>query len=104
MARTPEGKVKDKVTAMLKKHGVFYFLPGNNGFGTSGIPDYVCCVDGRFIGIECKADKSKSATPLQMKAAAAITAAGGRWFLAYDDETIAGVESAILSYKKDIRR
>jgi hypothetical protein len=104
MARTPEGKIKDKVTAMLKKHGVFYFLPGNNGFGTSGIPDYVCCVDGQFIGIECKAGKGKQATPLQMKAGAAIVAAGGRWFLVYDDETIAGVESVIVAYKKDTYR
>lgn len=100
MANTPEGRIKDKVRAMLKAHKVWYFLPGNNGFGKSGVPDFVCCVAGRFIGIECKADASKRPTELQMRCGAQITDAGGRWFLVYDDETLAEAEAVVVSYKK----
>lgn len=100
MSNTPEGRIKDKVRAMLKAHKVWYFLPGNNGYGKSGIPDFVCCVGGRFIGIECKADASKRPTELQMKCAADIINAGGRWFLVYDDESLAQAELVIGTYKK----
>lgn len=85
---------------MLKAHKVWYFLPGNNGYGKSGIPDFVCCVGGRFIGIECKADARKRPTDLQLACASQIELAGGRWFLVYDDATLAQAEAVIVSYKK----
>jgi Holliday junction resolvase len=55
MASTPEKKVKDKVVKLLKEEGVYYFYASTHGFGRSGIPDIVCCVNGLFLGIECKA-------------------------------------------------
>lgn len=100
MSNTPEGRVKDKVRTMLKTHGIWYFLPGNNGMGSSGIPDFVCCVSGRFIGIECKADATKRPTPLQLACASRIETAGGRWFLVYDDESLRGVESVLIAIKR----
>lgn len=92
---TPEGKVKAKLTAMLKRTKTWYFLPANNGFGTSGIPDVIAIVDGIFVGIECKADKSKKPTALQLQRGKDIRQAGGYWFLVYDDDTIAQVEKYI---------
>lgn len=94
-AATPEGKVKRRLTAMLKNHGVWYYFPGNNGFGRSGLPDIVAIIRGRFVGIECKADRTKKPTALQLKAGRDIEAAGGLWFLVYDDETILQVETYI---------
>jgi len=88
---TPEGKIKDKVKALFREHKVWYFLPGNNGFGRSGVPDFVACVDGYFIGVECKADKTKKPTALQLKCGEQIRQAGGVWLLVYDDETLAGL-------------
>jgi len=76
MALTPEQKVKNKVTRVLKEHGAYYFFPATYGMGRSGIPDVVCCLHGYFIGIECKAGKNKP-TPLQEKELAAIMKAGG---------------------------
>ena len=76
MAMTPEKKVKQRAVAQLKVMGAYYFYPVTGGFGSSGVPDIVCCLDGRFIGIECKAGKGKT-TALQDKNLAAITAAGG---------------------------
>jgi Holliday junction resolvase len=74
--RTPEGKVKDKVVKILKQYGVYYFFPVTGGFGMSGIPDIICCHNGRFIAIECKAGKNKT-TALQDAHIARIRAAGG---------------------------
>jgi Holliday junction resolvase len=70
MASTPEKKVKDKVVKLLKEEGVYYFYASTHGFGRSGIPDLVCCINGRFLGIECKAGDNKP-TALQQRELAA---------------------------------
>lgn len=76
MARTPEGKVKDCVTKVLREEEVYYFFPATHGFGRSGVPDIVCCVGGKFLGIECKAGTNKP-TALQVRELERIRAAGG---------------------------
>ena len=84
MAATPEKLVKNKVVKLLKEAGVYYFYASTHGFGRSGVPDLVCCMGGRFIGIECKAGKNKP-TPLQEKEMAAIRAAGGTTLVVNED-------------------
>lgn len=59
MALTPEAKVKAKVVKLLRQYNVYYFFPPANGYGRSGIPDIVCCVNGKFVAIECKAGDNK---------------------------------------------
>ena len=76
MALTPEKKVKNKVVALLKERGAYYFFPASYGMGRSGIPDVVACHCGCFIGIECKAGKN-STTMLQDRELAAIEESGG---------------------------
>jgi Holliday junction resolvase len=76
MALTPEKKVKNKVVALLKERGAYYFFPATYGMGRSGIPDVVVCYKGHFIGVECKAGKNKP-TALQLRELAAIADAGG---------------------------
>ncbi len=66
MAMTPEKKVKQKVAKLLKEAGAYYFFPATGGYGRSGVPDIVGCLNGNFFGIECKAGKNKP-TPLQEK-------------------------------------
>ena len=79
-ALTPEGKVKRMVTEMLKKYRLWYFFPAANGMGRAGIPDIITIVDGGFVGIEVKADKTKKPTELQVRCGKDIQAAGGRWY------------------------
>ena len=76
MARTPEGKVKDNVTKALREEGVYYFFPATHGYGRSGVPDIVACVNGHFLGIECKAGNNKP-TALQVRELEAIRACNG---------------------------
>jgi hypothetical protein len=58
VALTPEKKVKNKVVALLKDAGAYYFYPVTGGYGGSGVPDIIVCYYGRFIAIECKAGKN----------------------------------------------
>jgi hypothetical protein len=92
---TPEGKIKKKLVEVLKRENIWHYFPANNGMGRGGIPDVVAIVGGTFVGIECKADKSKEPTALQIQCGKQIRAAGGYWFLVYDDETISQVQKWI---------
>lgn len=94
---TPEGKVKRKLVEMLKRHGVWYFFPASNGFGKAGIPDVIACHNSKFIGIECKADRTKKPTALQVACGTEIRDAGGLWYLVYDTDTISEVEVFIIN-------
>ena len=76
MAKTPEGKVKEKVVGILKGEGVYYFFPATHGFGRSGVPDIIACTNGRFLAVECKAGKNKP-TALQVREIENIRKAGG---------------------------
>jgi Holliday junction resolvase len=73
---TPESKVKAAVVKLLEKYDAYYFYPATHGYGRSGVPDIVCCVRGRFIGIECKAGDNKP-TALQTRELDNIRRAGG---------------------------
>ena len=72
----PESKVKSKVKKMLAEHGAYYFMPATHGYGSSGVPDIVACLHGKFLGIECKANGGKP-TALQMKNLRELSSAGG---------------------------
>jgi Holliday junction resolvase len=76
MSRTPEGRVKDAVTKILRDRGAYYFFPTTGGFGRSGVPDIIACYKGHFLGIECKAG-SNNPTPLQLAELAKIDKALG---------------------------
>jgi hypothetical protein len=76
MADTPEAKVKKKIKAILSEHDIYYAMPVGSGFGNSGVPDFLCCVNGRFVAIEAKAGKG-STTALQDKHLREIEKAGG---------------------------
>jgi hypothetical protein len=76
MSATPERKVKDAVTKILKCYNVYYFYPATGGFGRSGVPDIIACFNGHFIGIECKAGKNTT-TALQDRELTNINLAGG---------------------------
>lgn len=81
---TPEGRVKAAVKAYLKTlANCWWFLPVSNGMGSMGIPDFIICYRGVFIGLETKAPgKENNVTPLQARNIAHINGAGGYAFAA----------------------
>jgi len=93
MAQTPERKVKQKVVKILEEAGAYYFYPVSGGFGSSGVPDIVCCYSGAFIGIECKAG-TNTPTALQLKNLSRITETGGH-SLVINETNIADVSACL---------
>jgi hypothetical protein len=59
-------------------------MPIGTGYGSSGVPDFLCCVRGRFLAIEAKAGKGKT-TALQDKNIKQIIASGGLAIVVNED-------------------
>jgi hypothetical protein len=76
---TPEGKVKDAVRKALKARTIWFYQPMQNGMGQVGIPDFICCWDGKFLAIETKAPgKRKDTTANQDRVLGEIFSHGGQ--------------------------
>lgn len=71
-----EDWVKDEVRKILKKHGVFSYMPGASIYTTTGAHDFICCARGHYLSIETKA-YDKPATPLQKRFGRKVQKAGG---------------------------
>lgn len=80
MSATPEAKVKKKIKELLLQYKVYYAMPIGTGYGNSGVPDFLCCVNGKFLAIEAKAGTNQP-TALQAKHIHDITVAGGTAFV-----------------------
>ena len=93
MAMTPERRVKTQVRKVLDKLGAYYVMPVTGGYGNSGAPDFLACLQGRFIGIECKAGKNTT-TPLQEKNLRQVERSGGI-ALVINDENVGVFEETL---------
>ena len=101
MALTPEKKVKNKCVTLIKAFNVYYFFPSMNGFGRSGVPDIICCANGVFIGVECKAGDNKP-TELQLLEMKKIRDAGGKT-LVVNEENISELEEILKELTNENR-
>jgi hypothetical protein len=76
MAATPEAKAKKYVRDILNLYAPIYYLSTvTGGFGRSGAPDITGCHNGRYFGIEVKADTEL--TELQRDNLDRVREAGG---------------------------
>lgn len=75
-----ERDVKRAIKAYLDSLGAYWFMPVPTGFGRKTI-DFLCCVNGRFIGIECKRPGVYKADPFQRRVIEDIIRAGGLAFV-----------------------
>jgi hypothetical protein len=78
--RTPEGKVKERIKKLLNECNIYYVMPVTSGYGNSGAPDFLICMKGTFVGVECKAGKNRM-TKLQELNSEKILDSGGLFFL-----------------------
>ena len=62
---TPEAKVKQKIKRLLSAMAVWYFMPVAGRYAKKGIPDFICCANGKFLAIEAKGNGGR-ATELQL--------------------------------------
>lgn len=80
MATTPEFKVKAKIKRALEALrargcAVYYHMPVQNGMGKPTL-DFICCINGHYVGIEAKAP-GKKPTERQEQTMQEIREAGG---------------------------
>ena len=90
MAQTPEGKAKTAIKAFLKElPDCWFFSPIGGPFATHGVPDIVCSIKGRFVGVEVKAPgKERNTTQSQDYVLGCIRQSGGISFVASDVDTV----------------
>lgn len=63
MATTPEGRVKDKIKAILRELDCWYYMVVSAGYGAPSL-DFLCARNGRMFGLEAKS-LGKKPTPRQ---------------------------------------
>ena len=97
---TAEGKVKQKVKAMLRKYNAYYEMPVPGGFGKAGL-DFIICANGYFLSVETKAPGNKP-TPRQLNTMRDIATSGGAVMVVHDDASLAALE-AWLKITKPIK-
>lgn len=92
MAITPEGRVKADVKKYLASIGAWWTMPMGTGFGKSGVPDFIVCLNGRFVAIETKAPgKLRNTTAMQKAQIGAINASGGLAVVIDDVDQLKGI-------------
>lgn len=96
---TPEAKVKEKIKKILKEHGAYYAMPIGTGYGSSGVPDFLVCLNGEFLAIEAKAGRGVP-TALQEKNMRDIGKAGGRTLVINEQSLELGVLESVLENMK----
>lgn len=107
---TPEGKVKKLVKEILEAYSIYpaskagdfpndaegwYYMPGQSGYGVSGIPDFLGHYRGQFWAIETKAPKKKP-TGFQLLQLNAIHKSRGARFVVDGLESVKTFEEWLM--------
>lgn len=91
------------VVAAIKKYlallgsDVFFWKEHGGPYGTSGVPDIICCYKGRFLGLEVKLPTG-TLTELQKRTIEKINRAGG---IASRVESVADVQKIIAKVDEE---
>ncbi len=78
---------------------VFFWKEHGGPYGSSGVPDVICCYKGRFLGLEAKLPSGKL-TALQSRTIEKINRAGG---IARRVESVNDVRAVIEILDKERR-
>jgi hypothetical protein len=85
--KTPEGMLKASIRQLLDVCGIFYYNAWGGPMSPKGVPDLICCQNGRFIGIEVKTPAGKVSGD-QEEFIRRINEAGGLGFIARSLEDV----------------
>lgn len=94
---TPEGRIKEKIDRVLRRNNIWFFKPVPTGMQMKTI-DYICCINGRFVGIEAKAP-GKDVTELQIRTMRLMRDAGGLTFVLSTPQEVDWFETQIPGIK-----
>lgn len=71
-----EKTFENKIKKFLESKGCYFVKHFGCAFTKAGVPDLLCCVNGKFVAIEVKAENGKT-SELQDHNIATIKKAGG---------------------------
>lgn len=77
-----EKNFENRIKKYLEKKGCWFTKFFANAYTSSGIPDLLCSINGRFVGIEVKQEKGKPSL-LQIVHLQRIKESGGIGILVY---------------------
>lgn len=80
---------------------VFFWKEHGGPYGTSGVPDIICCYKGRFLGLEVKLPSGKL-TELQKRAIAKINRAGGIACRVESSEDVRAIIARVDSERRNL--
>ncbi len=80
-----EAWVKKEVKRILDHFRIWWFMPAAGGWGNNGVPDFVCCYNGFFIGIEAKKGTGVWSKQQQNKANGIVNKGYG-WYILVDED------------------
>lgn len=96
-----ESDITKSILKYLKTLPHCFFWKEHGGiYGTSGIPDIIVCIDGRFIALEVKTQKGKT-TPLQNATIRKIHSSGGFAFVVRSVEEAKNAIDSAMGGKND---
>jgi Holliday junction resolvase len=90
---TPETKFKNQVKKFLDENNIYHIPYFPTIYTPKGVPDILACVNGKFIGVEVKAENGKP-SKLQERHQQLIQKSGGLCYILYPIE--------FESFKQDI--
>lgn len=82
-----ENKVQKEIQEYIRSIGGYCFKVHGEIFMRAGIPDIICCIKGRFVGIEVK-DGDNKPSELQKAHGRQIKKAKGIFGVAYNVEDV----------------
>lgn len=82
---TPEKKFEEKIKKYLTERGHWWVKYFANRNTKSGIPDLLCCIRGKFVGVEVKSARGHP-SELQLYNRREIRASGGICVIVYENQ------------------
>ena len=82
-----ETRLQQRIQTYLQSLGAYEFKVHGSAYMKAGIPDLIACLDGKFIGIECKVGYNKP-SELQKAHGRMIEKAGGVFIVAYSVQDV----------------
>lgn len=80
-----EKSYENKIKKFIESVGGWWVKFHGNAFTRDGVPDLLCCVNGKFLAIEVKGDGGEP-SELQLHEIEEIKKAGGVALVSYQDD------------------
>lgn len=75
-----EKQIENKIKNYLRENNIYYFKHHGNKFSRVGVPDIICCYNGKFLALEVK-NKTGKLSKLQEYNIEEIKNSGGHAYV-----------------------